>query len=82
MHALGDDTLSVRVLKTPPPDRRVAGVQLASALRYLHGERIRHLDVKPSRAVADGAAAKLIDLSVRCSSRAWRSGRWLGLSRR
>jgi eukaryotic-like serine/threonine-protein kinase len=42
----------------------VAGVQLGGALRYLHGEGVLHLDVKPSNAIAEGAAAKLIDLSI------------------
>jgi serine/threonine protein kinase len=43
---------------------RHLAAHLASALGYLHGEGIVHLDVKPSNVVADGARAKLIDLSI------------------
>lgn len=39
------------------------GLELASALHYLHGERVCHLDVKASNVVM-GAPAKLIDLSL------------------
>jgi eukaryotic-like serine/threonine-protein kinase len=40
------------------------GLQLASAVRYLHRNRVLHLDLKPSNVIAEAGLAKLIDLSV------------------
>jgi serine/threonine protein kinase len=40
------------------------GLQVGSALRFLHAEGLLHLDLKPSNVIADGGAAKLIDLSI------------------
>jgi eukaryotic-like serine/threonine-protein kinase len=40
------------------------GLHLASALRYLHGHALLHLDVKASNVVAEAGRAKLIDLSL------------------
>jgi serine/threonine protein kinase len=40
------------------------GLHLASALRYLHGHGLLHLDIKPSNVIAEGGRAKVIDLSV------------------
>lgn len=40
------------------------GLQVGSALRYLHAEQLVHLDVKPSNVIADAGTAKLIDLSL------------------
>jgi serine/threonine protein kinase len=48
------------------PAAGVAGLgrQLASAVAYLHGEGILHLDLKPSNVVVHAGRATLIDLSV------------------
>jgi serine/threonine protein kinase len=40
------------------------GLQLGSAVRYLHRRDILHLDLKPANIVAEGSRAKVIDLSV------------------
>lgn len=40
------------------------GLQLCSALSYLHRHGVLHLDLKPSNVVADNGTAKLLDLSV------------------
>lgn len=48
----------------PAEDVAWLGIHLASALRYLHGHGLLHLDVKGSNVVADGGRAKLIDLSL------------------
>lgn len=41
----------------------VLGSHLASAVRYLHGSGVLHLDLKPSNVVAERGRAKVIDLS-------------------
>jgi eukaryotic-like serine/threonine-protein kinase len=40
------------------------GLQLCSAIQYLHRHRVLHLDLKPSNIVAEAGRAKIIDLSV------------------
>jgi len=40
------------------------GVHLCSAVSYLHGEGILHLDLKPSNVIAESGRAKIIDLSL------------------
>jgi serine/threonine protein kinase len=40
------------------------GLQLSSAVGYLHRHGVLHLDLKPSNIVAEAGRAKLIDLSV------------------
>jgi eukaryotic-like serine/threonine-protein kinase len=42
----------------------VLGLQLSSALAYMHLNAYLHLDLKPSNIVADSSKAKLIDLSI------------------
>jgi serine/threonine protein kinase len=66
LETLGGETLQHIAAHRRVPARQlaVAGIQLASALRYLHSEGILHLDVKPSNVIVDGTAAKLIDLSI------------------
>jgi eukaryotic-like serine/threonine-protein kinase len=66
VEALGGATLEhlaeTRTLNAA--ELRHLAAHLASALRYLHGEGIVHLDVKPSNVIADGGRAKLIDRSI------------------
>jgi len=40
------------------------GLQLCSAIQYLHRHSFLHLDLKPSNIVAEAGRAKIIDLSV------------------
>jgi eukaryotic-like serine/threonine-protein kinase len=42
----------------------VLGLQLSSAVGYLHGQEYLHLDLKPSNIVVDAGRAILIDLSI------------------
>ncbi|MEU6105272.1 serine/threonine-protein kinase [Streptomyces flaveolus] len=46
------------------PDVAFLGLHLCSALHYLHGHDLLHLDVKPSNVIIDCRRAKLLDLSV------------------
>jgi serine/threonine protein kinase len=51
-------------LGLPTADVAELGVQLCSAVGYLHRQRLLHLDLKPSNVVAEAGRAKLIDLSI------------------
>lgn len=53
-----------RCRRLPPGDVAVLGMQLCSALGYLHRQGLLHLDLKPSNIVNDGGRAKVLDLSV------------------
>jgi serine/threonine protein kinase len=67
METLGGRTLA-HMLETDGPlgieDVAQLGLQLGSAVRYLHAKGVLHLDLKPSNVVAEAGRAKLIDLSV------------------
>ena len=52
-----DDRLS-------PVEIAQLGLQLCSAIQYLHRHRFLHLDLKPSNIVAETGRAKIIDLSL------------------
>lgn len=49
-----------------PVDAAILGVQLCSALGYLHRKGWAHLDVKPSNVISTGGRAVLLDLSLAC----------------
>jgi serine/threonine protein kinase len=67
LETLGGETLA-RLLerrgRLPAAELRILGTQLASAMVYLHAERLLHLDLKPSNIVAAGGLAKVLDLSI------------------
>jgi serine/threonine protein kinase len=71
LETLGGETLSHLVHRLderhrhlPIDDVAMLGLQLASAVGYLHRLGWLHLDLKPSNIVADGGRAKLLDLSI------------------
>jgi serine/threonine protein kinase len=47
-----------------PAEAAILGLQVCSALAYLHGLGYLHLDLKPSNVVVDAGRAVLIDLSI------------------
>ncbi|WP_369244546.1 serine/threonine-protein kinase [Streptomyces sp. R41] len=68
LETLTGETLSHLIdrLRRRPAGADVAllGVQLCSAIHYLHGQGVLHLDLKPSNIVVDCGHAKVLDLSV------------------
>lgn len=67
MESLGGATLS-HMIETGPPldDHEIAflGLQLISALSYLHRQGYLHLDLKPSNVISEAGRARLIDLGL------------------
>jgi eukaryotic-like serine/threonine-protein kinase len=53
-----------REAELSPAELAQLGLHLCSAIRYLHGHGVLHLDLKPSNVIAECGRAKLIDLSV------------------
>ncbi|MFE5580017.1 serine/threonine-protein kinase [Kitasatospora sp. NPDC056531] len=45
-------------------DLTLLGLHLCSAMRYLHGKNLLHLDLKPANIVIDCRRAKVLDLSI------------------
>jgi serine/threonine protein kinase len=66
METLTGETLAHLVDRRGLTVRELAylGLQLASAVGYLHRQGYVHLDLKPSNIVAESGRAKLIDLSI------------------
>jgi serine/threonine protein kinase len=56
----------------------VLGIHLCSAVHYLHGKGLLHLDLNPSNIVAESGRAKLLDLSI--ARRPGRGGPGVGTS--
>lgn len=50
--------------RLPIKDVAHMGLHLCSALHYLHGRGILHLDLKPSNIVSERGMAKILDLSI------------------
>lgn len=68
LETLGGETLAHLIERR---DQRLAvaeiaylGLHLCSAMHYLHGQGIIHLDLKPSNIIASTGIAKVLDLSV------------------
>jgi serine/threonine protein kinase len=68
LETLAGETLSVALHRTA---RRLAwidvcllGLQLCSAMHYLHAEGWLHTDLKPSNVIAEAGKARVIDLSL------------------
>ncbi|MDQ2653160.1 MAG: serine/threonine protein kinase [Chloroflexota bacterium] len=56
--------LSERIERLPARDLAHLGLQLTSALHYLHQQGTLHLDLKPGNVIAANGIAKLLDLSL------------------
>jgi len=68
LETLGGATLAfliqTRKRGFPVSELAVLGLQLASAVAYIHRHGYLHLDLKPSNVVCEAGLAKLIDLSI------------------
>ena len=68
LETLTGETLAYLIDESPNPipikDVLQLGIHLCSAVHYLHGRGILHLDLKPSNIVAENRLAKVLDLSI------------------
>jgi serine/threonine protein kinase len=68
LECLGGSTLAALVEEEEEPldsaELAHLGLQLVSALAYLHGRGHLHLDLKPSNAIAEAGRVRLIDLGL------------------
>jgi eukaryotic-like serine/threonine-protein kinase len=68
LETLGGQTLAHMIeeeeRELAPAELAHLGLQLGSAVRYLHRSGFLHLDLKPSNIVAEAGRAKVIDLSL------------------
>jgi len=67
METLGGQTLGRLIDDEGPCDTASLGhlgLQLGSAVRYMHAHGILHLDLKPSNLIAEAGRLRLIDLSL------------------
>jgi eukaryotic-like serine/threonine-protein kinase len=53
-----------RQRRLPSAELAILGLQLCSAVGYIHRHGWLHLDLKPSNVIVDGGIARVIDLSV------------------
>jgi serine/threonine protein kinase len=59
-----DFLLATRARRFPAVDIAYLGLQLASAMRYVHTFGVVHLDLKPANIISEGGVTKVIDFSV------------------
>jgi eukaryotic-like serine/threonine-protein kinase len=59
-----DYVLAARARPLPARELVFLGLQVCSAIRYLHAHGILHLDLKPANVISEEGLVKLIDLSV------------------
>jgi serine/threonine protein kinase len=66
METLGGETVAhlIERRRVTAVELAFLGLQLSSAVGYLHAAGILHRDLKPSNVIAENGRAKLIDLSV------------------
>jgi serine/threonine protein kinase len=68
LETLTGDTLSYIIdtssRRMPIPDIVHLGLHLCSAIHYLHGHGVLHLDLKPSNIVSERQMTKILDLSI------------------
>jgi len=67
METLGGQTLGRLIDDEGPCDTASLGhlgLQLGSAIRYMHSNGVLHLDLKPSNLIAEAGQLRLIDLSL------------------
>ena len=66
METLGGETLAhlIERRRLTAVELAFLGLQLSSAIGYLHAAGVVHLDLKPSNVIAENGRAKLIDLSI------------------
>ena len=80
METLSGETLAHMIEEDDDPlsaaEIAQLGLQLCSAIQYLHRHSVLHLDLKPSNIVAEAGRAKIIDLSV--ARRPGRAGGGIG----
>jgi eukaryotic-like serine/threonine-protein kinase len=68
LETLSGETLAAHIeqrgTRMPAAEVAVLGLQIASAVRYMHREGYLHIDLKPSNIVLDLGIAKVLDLSL------------------
>jgi eukaryotic-like serine/threonine-protein kinase len=78
LETLSGETLSYliehRTRRMATGELAILGLQVGSAIRYLHAEGWLHLDLKPSNVIVEGGYAKLLDLSLARPPDAYRAG--------
>jgi serine/threonine protein kinase len=78
METLAGETIShlisERRTRLPVTELALLGLQLGSAVRYLHAEGWLHLDLKPSNVIVDAGMVKLFDLSLARAPGTYRAG--------